>query len=772
MAMLAGLLLTACSGAGDAPSGSAPTLTSQINALAAVASESELGSVSVLVDLGSTEALGTTAVAARQSDFLNRLEAASLRLQCPGGSAMRASVRLPASTAVVGLVLNECELRALQTLPEVQQVTQEIELNTQLSAIDQAVIDSYNGVEAWPATLDGQAVDFSGLNQVVAVLDTGVESTHPALGNRVLQGACFSTLLAPAPSATQKGFCPNQAASDTASANAGQACTQTLPAGSSNAARSACAHGTAMAGAAAMGSSAGQAEGGIARSASILPVQVFRLVNGGVTSGSTDLLMALEWTAAEAERRRLNNLPRIVSLNMSLGGGAYAKACDNNPGMKPFVNAVTQLRNAGVLTFAASGNEGLRGFIAFPACLSQIVSVGASTLGAAGVAAFSNVSPQVDLFAIGGPYNLPVPGAAWNESLRGTSPATALASGAVAALTTAAPGKNAQAIENALLLGNNLTVSGFNVTRPGLHIASAARALLGLPAEAPMNPPPQPTPAPSQPVPVITATGEVCFTRSVELGSRSDCYGAGINLSIFSAYYAGITTNPVGIATVCPRMTLNNQSVNVTSTPCISVMPNQIKAWTDLFMTLFASYRVQTLSTSQAVCIASDASRSGPQLCLGPAGSLTHLQGQFPGAASHVYLPNAQTAVIAYAEDNLMGSSWPITTTQAGELKALSTLTRSIRVFDHNETAVCLFDQAQYQGNSYCYPTASSKSLQNLPLTVRSVQLLGGAGRLSLCSTQMASVSGPRCVVTSQSMADMGGTGIGYNTRSLLLLKQ
>jgi Subtilase family len=773
-------LLSACSGGNSG--GTSTTISGNdpdpISLLVQRAQENETGTVSVLIDLDTGNNISVASTPDRQSQFLARMEAAIQRTGCPAISARGSSVRSPTSAAVVGVVLNACELEALRTLPEIQSIVEEITLSHQLSAIDQAVIDSYNGVQAWPATVDGQAVNFSGAGRLVAVLDTGSEANHPALGNRVLPGSCFSTRLAPAPSANQMGFCPNLLSQDTTSATAGQACTQVLPPGSPAANVGACGHGTAMAGAAAMGSVINQTEGGIAKAASIWPIQVFRLVNGSVTAGGTDILMALDWVATEAERRRQNNLPPIVSVNMSLGGGAYAQACDNEPGMRPFVNVINRLKNAQVLTMVATGNDGLRGSIAFPACISPAFRVAASTLGAQSVAAFSNVSNLVDIFAIGGPYNLPIPGGTWDANLRGTSPATALVSGAVAALSTAAPNATAAQIQQALTTGSNLTVTGFDVTKPGLHITSATRTLLGLPPEAPVNPIVPPTPAPTPPAPIITSTGQICFQRGSDLGARTDCYVTGVSLSIFSAYYSAITTNSQGIATVCPKATLNNTSVNPATTPCVSVMPNQIRAWGDLFMTLYASYRVQSLAASQAVCLSADAARLGKQLCLGATGSLSHVAGQFPGTAQYLYLPSTEYAAIAYAQTNLTGTSRPITTTQAaGQLVSLQGINlASMRVFDKNETAVCLYTEPNFTGTSVCYPTSTSKVGQNLAYglsqNVKSVLMIGGAGRLSLCSSYSPSISGPHCTVTTSSIANMSGRNIGYKTRSFILLKQ
>jgi hypothetical protein len=59
-----------------------------------------------------------------------------------------------------------------------------------------------------------------------------------------------------------------------------------------------------------------------------------------------------------------------------------------------------------------------------------------------------------------------------------------------------------------------------------------------------------------------------------------------------------------------------------------------------------------------------------------------------------------------------------------------------------------------------------------LSQNVKSVLMIGGAGRLSLCSSYSPSISGPHCTVTTSSIANMSGRNIGYKTRSFILLKQ
>ena len=166
-----------------------------------------------------------------------------------------------------------------------------------------------------------------GRGQTVAVIDTGVDATHPFLENRMVAEACFS---ASEPVLQIRSACPNGA--DTMiGPGSGAPCRDD----------SACFHGTHVAGIAA---GRGSSFSGVAPDASVMSIQIFRhypaLFCGGepcIRAATSDLIRALEHVRDNADRLK------IASVNLSLGGGSYRTYCDDHP-YKPVID---QLRERG-----------------------------------------------------------------------------------------------------------------------------------------------------------------------------------------------------------------------------------------------------------------------------------------------------------------------------------------------------------------------------------------------------------------------------------------
>jgi subtilisin family serine protease len=153
-----------------------------------------------------------------------------------------------------------------------------------------------------------QAAGYDGTGSVVAVLDTGVDRTHPFLSGKVIEEACYSA----------NGNCPNGQTSQVGT-GAAAPCTY---------AASACRHGTHVAGIVA-GAGAFQ---GVARNARIIAVQVFSRFTGSIC-GSGENPCALSYTSDQIAGLEYvysrRNAYRIAAVNMSLGGGLYTAPCDS-----------------------------------------------------------------------------------------------------------------------------------------------------------------------------------------------------------------------------------------------------------------------------------------------------------------------------------------------------------------------------------------------------------------------------------------------------------
>jgi len=274
---------------------------------------------------------------------------------------------------------------------------------------------------------------FDGHGTTIAVLDTGVDKTHPFLTGKVVAEACFSTTTA----GTSQTFCPNgldQQIGD------GAAAPCPLPN---------CEHGTHVAGIAAGGDSdPTHPFPGVAKGASLMAVQVFTQVIDATSCGgtapcvgafSTDIIAGLEHVYETALAGA-----HIASVNMSLAGDTFDAPCDDQP-YKPIID---NLRSIGVATVIAAGNSGWPFGITAPACISTAVSVGATDK-QDNVAWFSNTAPFLSLFAPGDSITSSVPGGGY-EALSGTSMATPHVAGVWAIMKQAAPGASVSTILDAL----------------------------------------------------------------------------------------------------------------------------------------------------------------------------------------------------------------------------------------------------------------------------------------------------------------------------------
>ncbi len=488
--------------------------------------------------------------------------------------------------AVVRLDLTACQLNLLKSLPVVKGVFPDIPLehhavtvpfSTGFNSLNNAMDFSFNSTSSRqvntttigsgsPKTADGNGV-------VIALLDTGVEDRHPALGNtKVLPGACFSTA-----SNGGASFCtsgnkvieafdntdPSQrvARSCADAANSGSLIWSSKQLGIS----AGCAHGTAMASAAAMGvinastsTASVSVKGGIAPQAQILPIQVFNKTGNAISASTGDLLAALGWVATEAQRRKNNGLPPIVAANLSLDGGTYPQNCDGDYMGRLFKNIFENLRTLGVFPIVAAGNSGNKNAISFPACASNAFSEAAIQLDGVTPASYSNFSSQVKLFAIGGDastnsqYALPTLCSdrnnfdCWN-TMAGTSPATAMVSGGVAALKSLKPSATLADTESALTSASGMsskavTING--ISRPTLRLTSSGYKLIGLTEPNPISLSPNPIPKP-----VIATQGKVCFYPKVNYQGNPNCvvfsYGNWGKSHKISAKVGSVKVEPV-----------------------------------------------------------------------------------------------------------------------------------------------------------------------------------------------------------------------------------
>jgi subtilisin len=301
----------------------------------------------------------------------------------------------------------------------------------------------------------------NGAGVAIAIVDTGVDAAHPFLGGRVIAEACFSTN------------------------NSAQGATSLCPGGGSQAfgpgaaapcSLSNCDHGTHVAGIAA-------GDGGIAPGASIIAVQVFSkiascsafsLPSPCALSYVSDQLRAFDWLASTAFT------PPLAIVNLSLGVGTFTSvaACDASPIGTAMFPAIATLRNQGVTTVASSGNNGATNALSLPGCLSNVVSVGATTkTNPEQVASFSNSASFLTLLAPGVGIVSSTTGGGFAPK-SGTSMAAPHVAGALALLRSARPGYPSDAYVTALVnTGTPILDTRNGVIKPRIDVAAALGAL-------------------------------------------------------------------------------------------------------------------------------------------------------------------------------------------------------------------------------------------------------------------------------------------------------
>jgi len=363
-----------------------------------------------------------------------------------------ASVKRFSYAPYLAVAVNAAGLEVLRSSSKALEVQEDV-------AMPLALAESAPIVEAPNAWANGH----TGAGKVVAVLDTGVDKTHPFLSNKVVSEACYSTNDAVTGASS---LCPGGVTQSTA-AGSGVNCTGV----------NSCSHGTHVAGIAA---GKGPSFSGIARDANLISIQVFSRFNSSAFCGqATPCLAAFTSDVMKGLERvyALRNTFSIASVNMSLGGGLSTTNCDNDP-LKPTIDL---LRSAGIASVAASGNSGASNALSSPACVSTAISVGATgdgtRLSPQQIPSFSNSASFLSLLAPGDLITSSVPGGGFS-AFTGTSMAAPHVSGAWAILKQKVPLASVTEVLNALIAtGAPVTDPRNNVTKPRIRINAAANAL-------------------------------------------------------------------------------------------------------------------------------------------------------------------------------------------------------------------------------------------------------------------------------------------------------
>ncbi|MBK9123164.1 MAG: S8 family serine peptidase [Chloroflexi bacterium] len=301
-----------------------------------------------------------------------------------------------------------------------------------------AIIGMQGGSGAW-----AQGADGSGTN--VVVIDSGIQKSHQFLTGKVVREACWGTT-GVFTGFTATTFCPGNV-SFTDVPGSGEPCNVAYG--------GECNHGTHVAGIIAGKSSPpSDTFNGVAKEASLVSLQVFSRIQDDtnpatpavcrrdgyesdvcILAADGDIIAAMDFA------RLLHNPDTfpIAAVNMSLGNESYPSQASCDASLPAYVVAVAGLNSIGVPVVASSGNQGSTISMNAPACITGVISVGAST-DFDQIATFTNSASFLTFVAPGVNINSADPGpppAYFPRS--GTSQAAPHVSGAIAALLSLRP---------------------------------------------------------------------------------------------------------------------------------------------------------------------------------------------------------------------------------------------------------------------------------------------------------------------------------------------
>jgi hypothetical protein len=316
----------------------------------------------------------------------------------------------------------------------------------------------------------------TGAGWTVAVIDTGIDKSHPFLAGKVTSEACYSGGGGSLP----PGFssvCPGAVFQSTA-VDSGVPCTPDAF----------CAHGTAVAGIAA-GANGVAGISGVAPGANLISIQVTTRLENCVPGGiscliffESDLIRALERVLVLAGPGNVN---RIAAVSTSVGSGRFLSQAGCDTWFAPIKAAIDNLRSIHIPVIVSAGNNTYTDGLNAPACISSAVSAGATTKTDA-LTWYSNRAPFLSLMAPGGDgltnagaVITSLPGGAYGLA-NGTSISGPHIAGAWAILKQAVPGASVAQVLAALRGGVPIPDPGTGRSYPRIDVNAARLALSGV----------------------------------------------------------------------------------------------------------------------------------------------------------------------------------------------------------------------------------------------------------------------------------------------------
>jgi subtilisin len=193
----------------------------------------------------------------------------------------------------------------------------------------------------------------TGSGASIAFIDQGVNLTHEYFQGQVIDGFCLYA-------SYTNNYCPNGSKSQTGLIAASQRIVNNFPVFAEN-------HGNMVAGIAA-GKPNSVAAGGIAPDAKIVMANI-DLTLEGITE-------ATRYISAGRGQQHCRSLALLWRPVLEMPSSWLL--CDNNPALEELATFIGDMRDRGIITFAAAGNTPVLDIATsvFPSCLQDVVAVG------------------------------------------------------------------------------------------------------------------------------------------------------------------------------------------------------------------------------------------------------------------------------------------------------------------------------------------------------------------------------------------------------------
>lgn len=297
---------------------------------------------------------------------------------------------------------------------------------------------------------------YTGDGQVVAILDDGVASAHPALQGKVVGEACFSSNDPYDLDDYSESRCPRGFGEF-----AGPGSAVPFDAHGSHIAAIAAGHGGGIS--------------GVAPGASILALRVFSSVpyGRGSYAFTSDAIAALEFVHS------LRDALPIAAVNLSLNKDMLLPYAWSDWVEDPLTQVIAELRAAGIATIASAGNRGDIDGVDYPAERSGVIAVGSTTRGDL-VSIFSDVNYGDSFLVAPGEGILSADANAGLVAMSGTSMAAAHVAGAWALLRSKNPSATVDQVLEALsstAVAVDHQVYAYGHTFPRIQVDRALEAL-------------------------------------------------------------------------------------------------------------------------------------------------------------------------------------------------------------------------------------------------------------------------------------------------------